>query len=59
MREFGVISKKGRDGYREEHTTFVYFFNPDGTLAQTMLASSNLSDSIVEAVTGRPETAER
>jgi cytochrome oxidase Cu insertion factor (SCO1/SenC/PrrC family) len=59
MRQFGVVSKKGRDGYREEHTTFVYFFNPDGTLAQTMLASSNLSDSIVEAVSGRPETAER
>ncbi|MBV9333707.1 MAG: SCO family protein [Candidatus Eremiobacteraeota bacterium] len=59
MREFGVISKKGRDGYREEHTTFVYFFNPDGTLAQTMLASSNLSDSIVEGVTNRPEMAVR
>jgi protein SCO1 len=59
MRAFGVVSKKGRDGYREEHTTFVYFFNPDGTLAKTMLASSNLSDSIVEAVSGRPETAER
>ncbi len=58
MRQFGVVSKKGRDGYREEHTTFVYFFNPDTTLAQTMLASSNLSDSIVEAVTGRPEMAE-
>ena len=59
MRQFGVVSKRGRDGYREEHTTFVYFFNPDGKLDQTMLASSNLSDSIVEAVSGRPETAER
>jgi cytochrome oxidase Cu insertion factor (SCO1/SenC/PrrC family) len=59
MREFGVISQKGRDGYREEHTTFVYFFNPDGKLGQTMLASSNLSDSIVEAVSGRPEMAEK
>jgi protein SCO1 len=50
MQNFGVISTKGRDGYREEHTTFVYLFNARGTLAQTMLASSNLSDAIVDAV---------
>lgn len=55
MQQFGVVSKRGRGRYREEHTTFVYFFNADGTQSQTMLASSNLSDSIVEAVSGRPE----
>ncbi|HMF28043.1 MAG TPA: SCO family protein, partial [Candidatus Cybelea sp.] len=59
MREFGVVSKKGRDGYREEHTTFVYFFNSDGKPGQTLLASSNMSDSIVEAVSGRPEMGEQ
>jgi protein SCO1 len=50
MQSFGVLSTKGRDGYREEHTTFVYLFGADGQLAQTMLASSNLSDAIVDAV---------
>lgn len=50
MREFGVVSVKGRDGYREEHTTFVYLLNSDGRLAQTLLASSSMSDAIVEAV---------
>ncbi|HLX26423.1 MAG TPA: SCO family protein [Candidatus Cybelea sp.] len=59
MHEFGVVSQKGRDGYRDEHTTFVYFFDKDGKLDQTMLASSNLSDSIVESISGHPETAEQ
>ncbi len=50
MREFGIVSVKGRDGYREEHTTFVYLLDGNGGLAQTLLASSTLSDTIVEAV---------
>lgn len=59
MHEFGVVSQKGRDGYRDEHTTFVYFVAPEGKLDQTILASSNLSDSIVEAISGHPEMGER
>ena len=59
MREFGVVSQKGRDGYRDEHTTFVYFIDENGKLGRTMLASSNLSDSIVEAVSGHPQMGEQ
>ncbi len=59
MREFGVVSVKGRDGYREEHTTFVYLFNGDGALAQTLLASSTLGDAIVEAVRQARRVASR
>ncbi len=50
MREFGVLSVEGKRGYRDEHTTFVYVMNRDGGLAKTMLASSALSDSIVDAL---------
>lgn len=50
MREFGVLSVEGKRGYHDEHTTFVYVMNSNGRLAQTMLASSALSDSIVDAV---------
>ena len=53
MREFGTFSEEGRRGYRDEHTTFVYVINARGELTQTMLASSALSDSIVEALRDR------
>jgi protein SCO1 len=53
MREFGAVSQEGRRGYRDEHTTFVYVVNAEGVLAQTMLASSTLSDSIVETLNDR------
>jgi protein SCO1 len=49
MREFGTVSEEGRHGYRDAHTTFVYVINASGELTQTMLASSVLSDSIVDA----------
>jgi protein SCO1 len=50
MRAFGAVSEEGRHGYRDEHTTFVYLFNSGGELVQTMLASSALSDAIIQAV---------
>lgn len=53
MRDFGTASEEGRHGYRDEHTTFVYVINSRGDLTQTMLASSALSDSIVEALHDR------
>jgi protein SCO1 len=59
MRDFGVLSVKGRDGYRDEHTTFVYLLDGDGALVQTMLASSALSDAIVESVRERRLAASR
>ncbi len=58
MREFGVIAEEGRRGYRDEHTTFVYVLNRDGALAQTMLASSALSDELVERLRAQ-QVAER
>lgn len=50
MREFGVLSVAGKRGYRDEHTTYVYILDRNGRLARTMLASSALSDAVVEAL---------
>ncbi|HZV77261.1 MAG TPA: SCO family protein [Candidatus Babeliales bacterium] len=58
MRAFGVVSVEGRSGHHDEHTTFVYVFDADGNLSQTLLASSALSDEIVTAV-GEREVAQR
>lgn len=59
MRTFGVISLQGRDGYHDEHTTFVYVFDAHGNLTETMLASSALSDSVVDAIRKAHEVAQR
>jgi protein SCO1/2 len=59
MHEFGVVSIEGRDDRHEAHTTFVYVMNPNGALAQTMLASSALSDSILDAVHDAGQVAAR
>jgi protein SCO1 len=53
MRTFGVISVEGRRGYHDRHTTFVYLFNSDGTLVQTMLASTALTDALLDAFRDR------
>jgi protein SCO1/2 len=50
LQRFGVVAKPGASGYREAHTTFVYVFDRSGRLASTMLAGSNLSSQIVDAV---------
>ncbi len=59
MRDFGVISVEGKTGYRDEHTTFVYFLNARGEIAQTMLASSALGDSVVGALRDARLVAQR
>jgi len=59
MRAFGAVSIEGRRGYRDEHTTFVYLLNATGELTQTMLASSALSDAIVDAAGNGPMVAQR
>lgn len=51
MQRFGVIATSGKNGYREAHTTFVYVLDADGKLVRTMLASTGLSDDVVDAVT--------
>jgi protein SCO1/2 len=50
MREFGAFSEEGRHGYRDEHTTFVYLLDVRGEAVHEMLASSALSDDIVDSV---------
>jgi len=59
MRTFGVISVEGERGYHDRHTTFVYLFNSDGRLVQTMLASTALTDSLVDAFHDRKLVAQR
>lgn len=54
MRRFGVISVEGKRGYHDEHTTYVYVLDSSGTLAQTLLASSALSDAVVGALRNQP-----
>jgi protein SCO1 len=50
MREFGTYSVEGRHGYRDEHTTFVYVLDARGVATHELLASSALSDDVVDAV---------
>lgn len=47
MRAFGVVAQRGRDGYADVHTTFVYLIDARGALRKTILASSNLSAQLV------------
>jgi protein SCO1 len=50
MRAFGVVAERGRKGYADVHTTFVYYIDPRGNLRKTILASTALTDQIVELV---------
>jgi protein SCO1 len=59
MRSFGVISVQGKDGYAEQHTTFVYILNSQGRRVDTLLASSALNDDVVDALHDRSVTAQR
>jgi protein SCO1/2 len=57
MRAFGVISIEGKHGSDDHHTTFIYAINPNGDLAQTLLASSATQDEILDGLhTGRWRT---
>jgi protein SCO1/2 len=48
MSAFGVVAQRGRKGYAEVHTTFVYYIDARGNLRKTMLASTALTDQLVE-----------
>lgn len=48
MSAFGVVAQRGRDGFADVHTTFVYFIDDRGNLRKTMLASNVLGDSLVQ-----------
>ena len=53
MRAFGVISIEGKRGSDDHHTTFIYAINPNGDLAQTLLASSAMQDEILDGLRAR------
>jgi cytochrome oxidase Cu insertion factor (SCO1/SenC/PrrC family) len=50
MNEFGVQAERGRGGYAEVHTTFVYIFDKRGRLHKTMLASTMLGAQLADEV---------
>lgn len=50
MQAFGVVARRGRKGYADVHTTFVYFIDAHGALRKTILASTNLSEQLVAEV---------
>lgn len=50
MAAFGVVAQRGRKGYAEVHTTFVYFIDGRGRLQKTILASTVLTKQIVDMV---------
>jgi protein SCO1/2 len=39
MRAFGVFARRGKDGYEDVHTTYVYLLNSNGELAGAILPS--------------------
>lgn len=47
MRMFGVTAQRGRKGYADVHSTFVYFVDSRGRLRKTMLASTDLGTQVV------------
>lgn len=50
MSAFGVTAERGRKGYADVHTTFVYFIDAQGNLRKTILASTALGEQIVDEV---------
>lgn len=50
MAAFGVEAQRGRKGYADVHTTFVYYIDGRGVLRKTILASTALTDQLVGLV---------
>jgi protein SCO1/2 len=48
MSAFGVVAQRGKAGYADVHTTFIYLIDARGRLRKTILASTALSDQIAE-----------
>lgn len=48
MSEFGVVARRGRKGYADAHTTFVYFVDARGVVRKTILASTNLGAELAQ-----------
>lgn len=47
MRAFGVIAQRGKDGYADVHTTFVYLLNRRGALSGVLLSSAGSGDYLI------------
>ena len=47
MRQFDVVAQRGRTGYADVHTTFVYFIDARGRLRKTILASTDLGTQLL------------
>ncbi len=50
MASFGVRAQRGRSGYADVHTTFVYIIDERGALRKTLLASTALGSQLVDEV---------
>ncbi len=50
MQAFGVVAHRGRKGYADVHSTFVYFIDARGSLWKTILASTDLGTQLVAEV---------
>ena len=50
MNVFGVQAERGRSGYADVHTTFVYLFDKRGRLNKTILASTILGAQLADEV---------
>lgn len=52
LRAFRVTMARDARGLPDEHTTFVYILDRNEHLAETLLASSHLSDDVIAALDG-------
>jgi protein SCO1/2 len=50
MAKFGVVAERGRKGYADVHTTFVYIFDGNGTLRKKIFASTALGAQLASEV---------
>lgn len=50
MRAFNVVAQRGRHGYADVHTTFLYLLDKRGVLRKTLLASSSMNTDVVATV---------
>lgn len=50
MQAFGVVAERGRRGYADVHTTFVYIFDGRGNLRKKIFASTALGAQLAQEV---------
>jgi protein SCO1 len=50
MQSFDVVAQRGRSGYADVHTTFVYLVDVHGMVRKALLASTAMADQEVDAV---------